>query len=94
MKKDLTGKTFRRLLVLGVSEVSRNGHYRYNVRCECGTIKTVLGTHLISGKTLSCGCLRTEQSRNWKGYKGVSMTYYSSLKRGASGHESISGLWK
>ena len=44
MKKDLTGKTFRRLLVLGVSEVSRNGHYRYNVRCECGTIKTVLGT--------------------------------------------------
>lgn len=85
MKKDLTGRTFGRLLVLGVSEVSRNGHYRYSVSCECGTLKTVLGTHLLANKTNSCGCLRTQLSRNWKGYKGVPLTYFSSLVRGANG---------
>lgn len=69
---------------MGLSEVSRNGHSRYHVSCECGTEKTVLGTHLIQGKTQSCGCLKREP-RNFRGYKGVSLTYFSSLKRGADG---------
>ena len=86
MWKDLTGLTFGRLKVLGVSEVSRNGHVRYNVVCSCGTEKTVLGTHLVQGKTKSCSCLKRER-RNWKGYKGVSKTYFSSLERGAKGEK-------
>lgn len=83
-KKKLEGQTFGTLEVLSVSEVSRNGHYRYHVRCGCGTEKTVLGTHLLSGKTKSCGnCSR--KGRNWKGCGTVSRTYYSSVKRGAVG---------
>ena len=83
-KKPLEGKTFGTLTVVGVSEVSRNGHYRYYVRCECGVEKTVLGTHLISGKTISCGCKKGGH-KNWKGSGTVSSTYFSSVKRGAVG---------
>ena len=86
MKKDLTGQTFGDLFVVGVSEVSRNGHYRYQVRCSCGAEKTVFGTHMIQGSTLHCGCKRT-RSYNWQGYKGVSKTYFSSVKRGAAGEK-------
>jgi hypothetical protein len=85
MKKDLTGKTFGDLYVIGVSEVSRNGHYRYSVRCSCGAMKTVFGTHLIKGTTKSCGCLKKKTSTNWQGYKGVGKTYWSSLVRSATG---------
>jgi len=83
-KKKLEGKVFGTLTVVGVSEVSRNGHYRYHVECSCGVSKTILGTHLLSGKTRSCGCVKREH-RNWKGCGTVSSTYFSSLKRGAEG---------
>lgn len=85
MKKNLTGLKFGLLEVIGISEVSRNGHYRYNVKCDCGDEKTVLGTHLLSGATKSCGCLRRQPPRNWKGCGSVSMTYFNSIKRGAMG---------
>lgn len=84
MKKDLTGKTFGSLCVVGVAEVSRNGHYRYHVKCSCGVEKTVFGTHLLRGNTTHCGCSK-RPARNWKGSGTVSATYFSSLKRGADG---------
>lgn len=81
---DLVEQIFGKLRVLGLSEISRNGHSRWHVVCECGTEKTVLGTHLVSGKVKTCGvCSR--RRRNWKGYKEVSLTYYTSVKRGAGG---------
>lgn len=85
--KDLTGQRFGMLKVIGFSEVSRNGHYRYFVRCDCGTEKTVLGTHLIQGNTVNCGKHR-RNPRNWKGCGTVSATYFNSLKRGADGGKS------
>ena len=85
MKKDLTGKTFGDLFVLGVSEISRNGHYRYSVVCVCGTHKTVFGTHLIQNNTTHCGCKTVPVRSNYQGYKGVGKTYWSSVKRGADG---------
>jgi hypothetical protein len=83
-KKQLEGMVFGTLTVVGVSEVSRNGHYRYHVECSCGFNKTVLGTHLLSGKTKSCGCIK-RKPRNWKGSGTVSITYFNSLRRGAEG---------
>lgn len=85
MKKDLTGQNFGDLYVVGVSEVSRNGHYRYHVKCVCGTEKTVFGTHLIRGNTLHCGCKTPRNSANWQGYKGVGKTYWSHVQKGADG---------
>jgi len=86
MKKDLTGKTFGDLFVLGVSEVSRNGHYRYCVRCSCGVEKTVLGTHMLQGNTLHCGqCKPRTKPSNWTGCGTVSGTYFAQVKSGAAG---------
>lgn len=85
MKKDLTGQTFGDLYVVGVSEISRNGHYRYHVKCSCGVEKTVFGTHMLQGNTLHCGCKTPRNQSNWQGYKGVGKTYWSQLKSGAEG---------
>ena len=83
---ELEGKRFGRLMVLGRSETSRNGHTRWNVRCDCGIEKTVFGTHLIRGNTTTCGsCHLKEKSRNFQGVGDLPKTYYSSLKRGADG---------
>lgn len=32
------------------------------VRCDCGTIKSIVFRDLQAGKTLSCGCLRSEST--------------------------------
>jgi hypothetical protein len=31
----------------------------YKCRCDCGNIAIVSGTHLRSGHTLSCGCIKS-----------------------------------
>lgn len=59
--KDLTGKVFGKLYVLG-----RNLEYQqkndstqtyWNCICECGTKTVVTGGKLVSGHTKSCGCI-------------------------------------
>lgn len=94
-RSELTNKIFGRLTVVGLSEISRNGHSRWFVKCECGTEKTILGTHLISGNTISCGCYTKSKirntsnkrrlPRNFKGFELIPLAYYNSIKRGASG---------
>lgn len=53
---DLTGQTFGRLTVTGRAG-SQGGKTTWECRCECGSTKTVRGTHLRAGAVLSCGCL-------------------------------------
>ena len=51
------------------------GHNRkWLCRCDCGKEKIVLGTHLKSGSTKSCTCLRTELKSNWNITHGQSRT--------------------
>jgi len=52
---DITGNKYNMLTVLGVSH-RKNKKIYWNVRCDCGTEKTVEGAHIKSGKLLSCGC--------------------------------------
>ena len=59
MVEDLTEKQF------GLWTVLYRDTERYNTRdirwickCECGTIKSVLGKYLRNGKSISCGCYR------------------------------------
>ena len=85
-RKDIAGKRFGHLVVRGLAEISRNGHARWHVMCDCGVFKTVLSTHLVSGKIRSCGnCSVLRERRNFKGVGDLPLTYYSSLKRGAEG---------
>lgn len=66
-KLHLVGQRFRRLLVIGECPAWKNGNIRWLCRCDCGVEKSISGTALQSGQTLSCGCwkreLRSKRSR-------------------------------
>lgn len=57
---DLTGQRFNRLTVLKRVENSRNGKSQWLCKCDCGNEVIVIGSHLKSGNTKSCGCLDKE----------------------------------
>lgn len=57
---DLTGQRFGRLTVLE-RDLNRKGVY-WICRCDCGNIKSILGQHLKSKHTQSCGCLQKERT--------------------------------
>ena len=60
---DLTGKTFGRLTVIervDRPEGSKSKKICWLCECECGNNKVVVGDHLRSGNTRSCGCLLSE----------------------------------
>jgi hypothetical protein len=58
--RDLTGKRFGRL-VITARDGKTQGSAIVQVRCDCGTEKTVRYGDLRSGDTVSCGCLRNER---------------------------------
>lgn len=57
---DLTGQKFGRLSVVSRAASDKRGEARWNCVCECGNTSAVLGSHLRSGRTQSCGCLAKE----------------------------------
>jgi hypothetical protein len=63
MKHQLLNRTFARLTVLAFVGYDKRGNSRWLCQCSCGTQKVVRGCNLLSGSTLSCGCLRKETWR-------------------------------
>lgn len=57
---DLTGKTFGGLTVISYVG-TRKGSRMWKCQCGCGKIKTISGSNLFNGRTLSCGCLRNRR---------------------------------
>lgn len=58
---DRTGMIYGRLTVLRKGDYRKSCHcYAWWCRCECGTVKQVLGTALVLGNSTSCGCYRKE----------------------------------
>lgn len=47
---------YNELTVLSFSHKDKRHRKWYNVRCDCGTEKTVMGSAMVSGNTKSCGC--------------------------------------
>lgn len=58
--RDLHGARYGRLLVMSQA-ASRAGYARWNCRCDCGCEKIVVGSHLVTGRVVSCGCYRNEK---------------------------------
>lgn len=58
---DLTGQRFGRLVVLERAEDDKNKNPRWRCRCDCGNETVVLGHHLRTGNTRSCGCFFHEK---------------------------------
>lgn len=80
---DLTGKRFGKLIVVekSVKRYSNNRGVHWLCRCDCGKETCVLSWSLRSGRTNSCGCYG--RTHAWKGYKEISSSYWSVVKRGA-----------
>lgn len=57
---DLTGRTFGRLRVIGLSKERTRGGAKWTCECSCGTVDDYLSANLRGGSTRSCGCLRRE----------------------------------
>lgn len=57
-RRDLTGQRFGRLFVVGFAKRDKNRNAMWDVRCDCGTWKTVRMIDLVHGETVSCGCHR------------------------------------
>jgi hypothetical protein len=60
--KNLSGQKFGRLQVIERAP-NQGNRTRWRVVCDCGTEKLVQANHLTSGRQVSCGCNRNEQSR-------------------------------
>ena len=58
--KDLTGQRFGRLIVEEDSGERQSRAVMWKCACDCGNNCMVRGSHLISGKTQSCGCYKAE----------------------------------
>lgn len=58
---NLAGKRYSKLVVLGLNLESRKDRQAYwDCRCDCGSMTTVPGYRLRTGRTRSCGCLMIE----------------------------------
>lgn len=61
--KDLTGIKFGRLTPLFPIKRPNNNLKHWLCLCDCGNLKVVLPSNLISGYIRSCGCIRSETTR-------------------------------
>jgi hypothetical protein len=85
-KKVLTGQTFGELEVLyedtDRKESKRKRTY-WICKCSCGIIKSINSYHLLSGRTITCGCRSKRQgseNQNWQGYEEISGSYWRFIK--------------
>lgn len=63
--KDHAGEVFGRLTVIGDSgKRTATNRVLLSCRCECNTVIEVLYGNLVTGRTMSCGCMRAESSHS------------------------------
>lgn len=58
--KDRTGERYGRLVVVEHAGKDKRGKHLWRCKCDCGNEKVVVADNLSSGKSNSCGCLKTE----------------------------------
>ena len=59
--KDLMGKIFGRLIVIGKDHTDkRSGRVYWLCKCDCGNFKAIMSQSLINGSTHSCSCYQKE----------------------------------
>lgn len=72
--KNLIGKRFGKLIVVGQSNNDKYEKTTWICKCDCGNIKIVSRNHLMMGNVKSCGCLRIKHGHAKRGKH--SKTYY------------------
>ena len=61
LRSKLEGQKFGRWIVIQLADRDKNGNIYWLCKCVCGKEKRVRYSHLQSGASKSCGCLRTEK---------------------------------
>ena len=61
--ESLNGQTYGRWLCLEPAEDNEKGEKMWKCRCVCGTERLVRERSLLSGGSLSCGCLRKDRAK-------------------------------
>ena len=82
---DITGNRYGRLVVLYRDKKKPGEKPRWVCKCDCGNIVSVFGYHLKRGCTKSCGCYRSEHSREQHKTHGLS--------RSSNRHNRLYGIW-
>ena len=59
-KLNLEGKRFGKLVAIEFSHSDKNKNSVWSCICDCGNETLVNSQRLITGKTKSCGCLKSE----------------------------------
>lgn len=57
---NLLGRRFGRWLVIAASDIRVAKRTVWSCRCDCGATALVMTNHLLRGKSVSCGCLKSE----------------------------------
>ena len=60
----ITGQKFGRLTAIKPSNLNGGHHISWLFLCDCGAKVEARGAHVWSGRTVSCGCYRTECARS------------------------------
>lgn len=66
---NLSGQRFGRLIVQCRSAIGGAKVVKWDCLCDCGSRAVARTSHLLSGHTQSCGCLRKETARKLAGWE-------------------------
>lgn len=72
--KNEIGNTYGYLTVIARTENSKEGRAMWLCKCKCGNEVIVLGKHLRSGNTKSCGCYQRERATQSNLQRGGDLT--------------------
>ena len=100
--KDISGQQFGYLTAIETTGEKNRRDYVWRCRCKCGKEAFYPATRLLTGNTVSCGCLRAEHLRTVNKYiDGTSLRQALDeqviSKRAASGYTGVTikrGKWK
>ena len=59
-KEDITGVRSGRLVVTSYAGKNKHEKPTWNCLCDCGNTSVAIGTAIVNGRVLSCGCLQRE----------------------------------
>lgn len=70
----MSGKTFNNLTVVNLAERSSTNEVQWFCLCTCGNICAVRASAIVSGKTKSCGCIKSKSLKDSKITHGMTKT--------------------